>query len=204
MKAVLSLSGGLYQKELIDKDDVPFIAYHGNKDDVVPFGYGLNVYRFYTDGDSSCNAQARKVGIRSSLITVPGGGHTDIYDPAGRFLLNLIDFYSKASLFLKQVVCGETITLPTQDIDNQAIKIYPNPSSDEMLISFDKNSNQRISTEGYRVTIYDALGRQVLNSGKQFGDTYNIQKYNIGKGLFIAHIAVGNANTPIIRKIIFE
>jgi Secretion system C-terminal sorting domain/Carboxylesterase family len=204
VKAVLSLSGGLYQKEFIDKDDVPFIAYHGNKDDVVPFGYGLNVYKFYTDGDSSCNAQARKVGIRSSVVTVPGGGHTDIYDPTGRFVLNLLDFYNKATLFLKQVVCAETITLPTQDIDNQAIKIYPNPSSDQMLINFDKNSLQNISTEGYRVTVYDALGRQVLNSGNQYGETFDIQKSSIGKGFFIAHISIGNTNTPIIRKIVFE
>jgi dienelactone hydrolase len=204
VKAVLSLSGGLYQKEMIDKDDVPFMAYHGNKDDVVPFGYGLNVYKFYTDGDSSCNAQARKLGIRSSLVTVQGGGHTDIYDPTGRFLFNLLDFFNKSTLFLKQVVCAETITLPTQDIDNQAIKIYPNPSSDEIRISFDENSISEVNTEGYRVTVYDALGRQVLNSGKQFGETFDIQKSAIGKGFFIAHIAVGNINAPIIRKIVFE
>ena len=114
VKGAISLSGGLYQKEYIDKDDVPFIAYHGTNDVVVPFGYGLNVYRFYTDGDSACAAYARTLGIKSNLVTVKGGGHNDIYNPTGPYAANLADFLNKASLFLKQLVCGESITAPTK------------------------------------------------------------------------------------------
>ena len=208
VKGAISLSGGLYQKEYIDKDDVPFIAYHGTNDVVVPFGYGLNVYRFYTDGDSSCAAYARTLGIKSNLVTVKGGGHTDVYDSAGPFAANLADFLNQASLFLKQLVCGESITAPTQDIDNQAVKIYPNPSDGIMTLSFDKNSSNSLSnvnyTEGYRITVYDVVGRQVFDSGKQYSDSYNLNKKDFAKGLYMARVLVGNNSTPIVKKIVFE
>ena len=208
VKGALSLSGGLYQKEYLDKDDVPFMAYHGTNDVVVPFGYGLNVYRFYTDGDSSCNAYARSLGIKSNLVTVKGGGHTDIYDPTGPYAANLADFLSRASLFLKQLVCGESITAPTQDMGNQAVKIYPNPSDEMMTLSFDKNNSNvtfnRAGQEGYRITVYDVIGRQVFDSGKQYSDSFNLNKKDFGKGLFIARITVGDKVSPIVKKIVFE
>ena len=208
VKGALSLSGGLYQKEYIDKDDVPFMAYHGTADVVVPFGYGLNVYRFNMDGDSSCNAYARSLGIKSSLVTVKGGGHSDIYEPTGPYAANLADFLSKANLFLKQLVCGENITAPTQDIDNQAVKIYPNPSEDVMTLSFDKNNStvtfNRAGQEGYRISIYDVMGRQVFDSGKRYSDSFNLNKKDFGKGLFIARISVGDKASPIVKRIVFE
>ncbi len=208
VKGALSLSGGLYQKEYIDKDDVPFMAYHGTADVVVPFGYGLNVYRFNMDGDSSCNTYARSLGIKSNLVTVKGGGHTDIYDPTGPYAANLADFLNKASLFLKQLVCGENITAPTQDIDNQVVKIYPNPSDEMMTLSFDKNGSNSLSnvnyTEGYRITVYDIVGRQVFDSGKQYSDSFNLNKKDFGKGLYLARITVGDKASPIVKKIVFE
>ena len=208
VKGALSFSGGLYQKEYLDKDDVPFMAYHGTNDVVVPFGYGLNVYRFYTDGDSSCNAYARSLGIKSNLVTVKGGGHTDIYDPTGPYAANLADFLSRASLFLKQLVCGESITAQTQDIDNQAVKIYPNPSDEMMTLSFDKNNSNvtfnRAGQEGYRITVYDVIGRQVFDSGKQYSDSFNLNKKDFGKGLFITKITIGDKSTAIVKKIVFE
>jgi para-nitrobenzyl esterase len=205
VKGAISLSGGLYQKEYIDANDVPFIAYHGTTDVVVPFGYGLNVYGFYTDGDSSCNTYARSLGIRSSLITVKGGGHTDIYDITGKYGAQYVDFLVKSSIFTKQLVCGETLTLPTQDIDNQAIKVFPNPSGDVMTLSFDKNmlSSNDIS-EGYRLTVMDALGRQVFDSGKQYSETFDLNKSAFGRGFFIARVTIGSKNARIVKKIVFE
>lgn len=203
VKGAISLSGGLYQKEFIDAGDVPFIAYHGTADVVVPHGYGSNVYRFYTDGDSSCNARARSLGIRSSLITVKGGGHTDIYDINGPFAAQFADFLVKASIFTKQLVCGETLTLPTQDIESDAISVFPNPARDLITFRFDKqNLLDRIHTEGYRLTVIDALGRQVFDSGKQFGDMLEIPRLAVGRGFFIARLTVGT--TSVSKKIVFE
>ena len=198
VKGVLSLSGGLYQKEFIDKNDVPFIAYHGSADNVVPFGFGKNVYGFNTDGDSSCFAYAKSLGIKANLVMVPGGGHQDIYDFKGKYASNLTDFLNQSSLFLKQLVCGEPITSPVQTLDNALIQVYPNPSQDVMTIRFDEN------TEGYQVRILDALGRQVLNSGSITGEQFNIYKRDIGKGFFIAHISNVRNNKFLIKKIVFE
>ena len=91
---------------------------------------------------------------------------------------------------------------------NQAVKIYPNPSEDVMTLSFDKNNStvtfNRAGQEGYRITVYDVIGRQVFDSGKQYSDSYNLYKKDFGKGLFIARISVGDKASPIVKRIVFE
>ena len=114
----------------------------------------------------------------------------------------------QASLFLKQLVCGESITAPTQDIDNQAVKMYPNPSDEMITLSFDKNNSTVNASgawqEGYRIAVYDVMGRQVFDSGKQNSESYNLHKKDFGKGLFIAQITVGDKASPILKRIVFE
>ena len=76
-----------------------------------------------------------------------------------------------------------------------------------MTLSFDKNSvvtASRAGQEGYRITIFDVVGRQVFDSGKQYADSFNLNKKDFGKGLFIARISVGDKASPIVKRIVFE
>ena len=76
-----------------------------------------------------------------------------------------------------------------------------------MTLNFDKNSVVTSSgawQEGYRVTVHDVVGRQVFDSGKQFAESYHLNKKDFARGLYMARIIVGNNSTPIVKKIVFE
>jgi para-nitrobenzyl esterase len=202
VKGVMNMSGALYQKEWIDKDDVPFISYHGTVDKTVAYGYGKNVYNFYGDGSGTMYPQARKVGVPSVLVSVPGGDHGDIYDPSGKYYSYFLDYMNRSFLFNKQIVCNETITSLTtaaNDIDLRQVNIYPNPSTDDMNLGLGENAQG-----GYSVSVFDLTGREVFNSGKQNAEQFLLKKSNIGTGLFVTRVVFDEKQSVLVRKIIFE
>jgi para-nitrobenzyl esterase len=202
VKGVINMSGGLYRKEIIDKNDPPFISYHGTADKTVPYGFGPNVYSFYNDGSSTCFAQAKSLNIPSVLYTVKGGGHTDIYGPA--YLSDFANFQAALVLFTKQVVCGDPITTatlsPTTDIEQSNISLYPNPSNDVISVDFTKN------TEGvsYDVSVLDIAGRVIYQQRNATNNIVQLTKNQIGTGLFFVKIETKNAALPLVKKIVFN
>lgn len=202
VKGVMNMSGALYQKEWLDKGDVPFISYHGTIDKTVAYGYGKNVYNFYGHGSGTLYPEARKVGIPSVLVSVPGGDHGDIYDPKGKFYNYFLEYMNRSYLFNKQIVCNEAITslnTDANDIDLRQVNIYPNPSSDDMNLVLGENAQG-----GYTVAVFDLTGREVFNSGKQNDEQFLLKKSNIGTGLFITKVVFEEKQSVLIRKIIFE
>ena len=200
VKGAISMSGGLYRKEWLDKDDLPFAAYHGTADVTVAYGYGLNVYNFYGDGDGSLAPRAVELGIPVVLVSVPGGGHTDIYPSSPTNIpASFVVWQAKMTDFMQRLVCGVK-PLSTLSIDNQEIKIYPNPSNEEMTLEIDKN------TEGgkFDLSVFDALGRQVFSMINQTNNQVILHKKDIGTGLFFVRLSFDNNAKPILKKIIFE
>ena len=118
-KGVVNMSGALYRKEWLDKDDVPFVSYHGTADNVVAYGYGKNAYQFYGDGSGSLAPRAVELGVPSVLLTVPDGGHTNIYPSTSN--PNPPTWNTWVTMmtgFMQRLVCG-TKPLLTEDVDNQ-------------------------------------------------------------------------------------
>jgi dienelactone hydrolase len=205
VKGVLNMSGGLYRKEIIDKNDPPFASYHGTIDDIVPYGLGKNVYGFLNDGSSTCFAQAKSLGIPSVLYTVKGGGHSNIYPtPTTAFQKEFDTFQAAAVVFAKQVVCGDPITTatlsPTTEIDASKISIYPNPSFDIVTVDFTKN------TEGgqHDISVIDITGKVVFQQKNVQNNLVILNKNQIGEGLFFVKIESRNADLPLIKKIVFN
>jgi para-nitrobenzyl esterase len=205
VKAVINMSGGLYRKELIDANDPPFISYHGTLDDVVPYGFGKNVYSFFNDGSSTCFARAKSLNIPSVLYTVKGGKHTDIYPaPTTAFLTDFNSFQAAAVVFAKQVVCGDAITTaslsPTTDIEATNISISPNPSYDVISVDLSKN------TEGgaFDIAVLDIAGRVVYQHKNVQNGFVELHKSQIGQGLFFVKIQAKNATNALVKKIVFN
>ena len=200
VKGAISMSGGLYRKEWLDKDDVPFAAYHGTADNIVAYGYGKNVYNFYGDGDGTLAPRAVELGIPTVLVTVPGGGHTDIYPSSPtNYPPSFVVWLGKMTDFVQRLICG-TKPLSAEDIENHDVKVYPNPAYEEMTIEIDKN------TEGgkFELSVFDAVGRQVLSLKNQNSKMLVLHKTDIGTGLFLVRMNFGDNTKPVLKKIIFE
>jgi hypothetical protein len=196
VKGVINMSGGLYRAEFIDAGDPPFASYHGTADVVVPYDRGLNVYNFISEGSAACQRQAQKVRLPSYLYTVPGGGHSELYGP--NHFLDILNFFGQGSLFIQKVICGIPIS-SNKDLVEKSLKISPNPAFDETNFTFSENTEG-----GYRIEIYDLVGRQVFNSGRQNNAVFTVKKEQIGKGLFIAKVQFDKEQQIVTRKIVFE
>jgi para-nitrobenzyl esterase len=203
IKGIINMSGALYQKEWIDKDDAPFVSFHGTIDKTVAYGYGKNVYDFYGNGSGELHKQALKVGVSSVLVSVPGGDHGDIYATTGPFAPYYASFTTKMFQFTKNIACGEAVVsqsnVAVNDIDLRQVNIYPNPADQEMTLSLGENA-----FGGYKVEVYDLTGRSIFQSGEQNDVQYTLKKENIGTGLFVTRVIFNEKNSVLVQKIIFE
>jgi para-nitrobenzyl esterase len=200
VKGVISMSGALPRREWINAGDPPFAACHGTNDPTVAYGYGKNVYGFYGDGDGTIAPYATSVGVAAVLVTVPGGGHTDIYNPAGAFGSYAVLWVEKMTTFMHKLVCGLT-PLPTEDINNQSFTFFPNPANDEMSLKFSEN------TEGssFDAEAFDALGRSVLSLKNQSISAFRLRKTDLGgAGFYLIKMHFKGNNNVIVKKVLFN
>jgi acetyl esterase/lipase len=203
VKGAISMSGALSRKEWLDKNDVPFASFHGTADNVVAYGYGPNVYSFYGDGSGTLHPRAVELGIPSVLVTVPGGGHTDIYAHPTFAPI----WFAKMTEFMRRLICGLT-PLSAEEIGNQQVKIYPNPANDDMTVEIDKNTDgtSRYNREGgkFELSVFDALGRSVFSLKNQTNNPIVLHKKDIGTGMFFVRMNFENSAKSILKKIVFE
>jgi acetyl esterase/lipase len=198
VKGIINMSGALYSRTWLDAGDPPLISYHGTADVVVPYGYGLNTYRFYSEGSFELHRQAGIVGVASALYSVQGGGHENLYDGNALYAAQLTSFVLNSGGFTKRLICGER-PLGAQVIENQDVAVYPNPSSDVVNIQFAEQPESP-----FQVEVYDVLGKKVYNSGAQTGDFYALNKSDVGVGMFIVRLVFQNSNAVVVKKISFH
>lgn len=101
--------------------------------------------------------------------------------------------------FMQRLVCGVT-PLPTEELVNQEVRIYPNPSNENMTLEMLKNTEG----EKFNLSIFDALGRQVFSLKNQSQNQLILNKKDIGTGLFFVRLDFSNAAKPILKKVVFE
>lgn len=83
VQGVISLSGGIANIDWIDSHDPPIFSFHGDDDQVVPYGFdavrilGNPIVNLF--GSQEIHKKAEAIGLRSKLITAIDGGHEDIY-----------------------------------------------------------------------------------------------------------------------------
>lgn len=124
-KAVVNMSGGLYRSAWIDEDESPLVSIHGTADGTVPYTYGLAANIAYLEGSSLLHIRADNVNLWNSLVSVPGGDHTDIYDNAS-FQPFVDSFWVNATTMLEDITCSTSGTQEqVQWINGWAVS--PNP-----------------------------------------------------------------------------
>jgi predicted esterase len=197
VKGALNMSGALFRKEMLDRNDPPFASYHGTADDVVAYGFGPNVYRFYGDGSGTLAPRAVSLGIPTTLLTVPGGGHTNIYG----LNVNFFTWLDRMITFSQRLICGQQ-PLSSKDLINQQVKVSPNPAYESTTIDLGQN------TEGgnYDLSVFDAMGRQVFLAKNQSQNNFVLRKSDLHNtaGLYVVQLRFTNQNVTVTRKIVFE
>ncbi|MBK7936762.1 MAG: carboxylesterase family protein [Lewinellaceae bacterium] len=130
IKAVVNMSGGLYRSFWVDAGNVPVTSIHGDNDGTVPYTSGLAANIAYLEGSSLVRQEANNAGLLNDLVTVPGGGHTDIYDPAKLQFAPFVDsFWVNATTLLEYLSCQVEVTA-VDDLYEKAGDwgIDPNPA----------------------------------------------------------------------------
>jgi para-nitrobenzyl esterase len=200
IKGVISMSGALPRREWINAGDPPFAACHGTNDPTVAYGYGTNVYGFYGDGDGTCAPYAASKGVAAVLVTVPGGGHTDIYNPAGPFASYALTWSVKMTTFMHNLVCG-VLPLPTADIGNQSFTFFPNPTTDDMSLKFSENAEG----SNFDIDAFDALGRSVLSLKNQSISGFRLRKTDMGgPGFYVVKMRFAGSDKVLTKKVVFN
>jgi alpha/beta hydrolase fold/Secretion system C-terminal sorting domain len=202
VKAVLNFSGALPTPKWIGIWDVPLASFHGTADKVVPIDCGL-AGNIPLCGSRALSRWATRQGTRNWFVPVKGGGHEELYvNPKYRGILE--GFVDGSAVFLKSIFCPFGYA-PQKNTDVagaiSSMHVYPNPSTDQMTVEMEETA---LHTP-YRITILDAMGRQLRTIESQKEATIVLNKNDFGSGLFFVQARFENDVLPMVtRKIVFE
>jgi len=108
VKGIVNLSGAVYKLDFLDDTDPPIFSVHGDADEVVPYTMGMpNVVipiDFNLFGSKAMFDRCQEIGLMNDLVTIDGGGHTDIYTDA-QYAQTREDFFALGYQFLKDQIC---------------------------------------------------------------------------------------------------
>lgn len=151
VRGVLNLSGGIFDTSWIDRGEPPMASMHGQADNVVPYGDGAAAGLVHIFGSGVIHPVLRSKNIKENLVSVPGGGHTDIYfEP--QFKPYLDSFTILAYKLFFDLICPQVVAAHNAS-QIKTFKIFPNPARDH--ISLDPLDMP------LQVTLYDLLGRSI-------------------------------------------
>lgn len=194
IKSVINLSGGLYDADWLDADSPPFVSYHGDADAVVPYTSGIANGLLYVEGSKTLKDKSDQIGLSNYLVTVPGGGHTDIYsDP--KFASYLQEFTTNSIAFLEDLMCS---TSATHEVAlTEELNVTPNPATDHVNITLPASSK-------YRIDLYDIYGKTILSKVENELQQYELDRNNLSPGLYVIYFTDQGNNKRYISRVIFN
>lgn len=150
------MSGGLYRSFWVDDHASPLVSIHGTADATVSYTYGLAAGIAFLEGSSLVHVQAEAVGLWNNLLTVPGAGHTDLYEQA-QWLPYVDSFWVNTSVLLESLTCS---TVDTKDVPlvQTPWAVFPNPVANALGFTLQLPEKAQSS----QLLVYDAVGRVVL------------------------------------------
>lgn len=152
--AIINMSGGLYRSEWIDATELPLVSIHGTADATVAYTYGLAANIAYLEGSSLLHVRAEASGLWNYLQTVPGAGHTNLYESVV-YQPQVDSFWVVASTLLESLTCATTATQETTAEADWSV--MPNPATESAVRLQLPATIQRAE-----LAAFDAVGRLVL------------------------------------------
>ena len=132
IKGVANMWGSMNDLKMLENSRIPIISFHGDKDEVVPYGQG---YPFMAIGDfkkilfdemygSSCiHERALELGIRSKLHTFSGKGHGLYLDTKRNLTDNFYVIQNEITDFFYDELMPHPVYIIQDKCDNQLFMI---------------------------------------------------------------------------------
>lgn len=152
LAGVLNLSGGIFNTEWFDAGEPPITSIHGTADATVPYLFGKAGGYVSIFGSGSMHPVMKQKKIKETLITVPGGLHTDIYFEE-RFKPFVDTFRILAKMQMNEMICKQLVSGNKDQLKLHNVKIYPNPTTDFIYIE----TSEKIS----HCKMTDIMGRSI-------------------------------------------
>lgn len=191
--SVINLSGGLYDANWLDANSPPFVSFHGDADATVPYNTGIANGLLYIEGSGKLKVRADEIGLSNYLVTVPGGGHTDIYtDP--KFATYYQEFTLNAILFLEDLLCNATATNEAKIVSK--LNAYPNPSHYTVNLEMPQIGN-------YEVSLVNMYGQIVKKQTEINQQKISIDKASLPSGMYYIKLDDKSSSKKYISKAVF-
>lgn len=133
LAGVLNLSGGIFSTDWFDTGEPPITSIHGTADATVPYLFGKAGGYVSIYGSGAMHPVLKQKKIKETLITVPGGMHTDIYFEES-FKPYVDSFRVLAKLQMNETICKQIVSNHKDKGKIHNVKIYPNPTIDHVYI----------------------------------------------------------------------
>lgn len=194
-KAVVNMSGGLYRSFWVNATESPIVSIHGTADATVPYTYGLAANIAFLEGSSLVHAQAESIGLWNNLLTVPGGGHTDIYEQA--VWKPFVDtFWVNTTTLLESLACA-TVDASEPLANAETWSISPNPNNGEgFLLQWTE------TVPAADVMVFDVQGKVVFQQ-KSVANQSFVSLTALPKGMYIVQV-LHPAKRFELKKVVIE
>lgn len=197
VEAVINMSGGMYRRNWIDADDVPVASIHGTADLTVPYTKGLSANIAYLEGSSLLHARALEVGVRSTLETVTGGGHTNIYD-LPLYSTQLDAFWAQATALLESLSCATTaVTDPRLAETNW--HFTPNPLQSNRALTLHLPETHVAASVSFH--LFDVSGKEVFLA-KNMTEGQMVYMPRLPSGNYFAHLRDAQGTRFIVKTLL--
>jgi hypothetical protein len=204
VRAVINLSGAIYNDNWITANDPPVASYHAKNDDVVPYFdefariAGINIIRL--KGSGIIHQRADEMAVNNYLLGLESGGHNEIYtSPA--YADERAEFTLEATLFLHDIICNFPSANDPAHRVAQSPNVYPNPASDLLHIQWD---TEALGSE-VTVQVRDLQGRLVRSEKANGSGEVSMARQNLPAGMYLIQVfGLDRASIHPATKVVFS
>jgi acetyl esterase/lipase len=140
--AVWDMAGALLDTLMLNRSDLSSIGFHGNADDVVPFGVGFATYNgspvVSMHGSAVVHPRVLRKGGSAEFHAFAGAGHDLLSD------MSMADtIMNRTARFLYREVIANTALSLADNLEARAPRLYPNPARSEVWIELEAEAMVR-------------------------------------------------------------
>ena len=215
IQGAISLAGALASYGWMEAGDVPLCSTHGTDDGTVQYNRGfVSVIGFdimELDGSRVIKEHADAIGVQNNFYTHNGAGHVP-HASSAAYMDTTVNFIR--DFLIDQMGCTDAALQPanapfgTADLypltycsasiaeNNTELinSIYPNPSSNSMVISFNETGDKTI-------VLMDIAGRVIRNENTS-ATSFILERNGLKAGTYIVKVNINDSISA--SKVVFE